>query len=84
MKAFALLTAAMLFSLIFSATATTVFYEPKGYAKVDGYMDMNLSFIAPSPINYTLVPVMAPMKFTSEATNSSSQRKCDFPSFLFL
>ena len=60
MKAFALLTAAMLFSLIFSATATTVFYEPTGYTKVDGYMDMNLSFIAPSPINYTLVPVMAP------------------------
>jgi len=60
MKTIAIFTAAMLFALMFSTTATTIFYEPKGYVKADAYMDVNLSFIAPSPINYTLVPIMYP------------------------
>lgn len=33
---------------------------PCGYRKVDYYIDGNLSFIAPSPINYTLVPIYYP------------------------
>jgi len=57
MKIFAIITAAMVFSVIFGTSTTGIYYEPKGYARMGASTDINISFIAPSPINYTLVPL---------------------------
>jgi len=60
MKLFAILTAAMVFTIIFSSSATTIYMQPNGYEKVDGYIDINTSYLAPTPVNYTLIPIVMP------------------------
>ncbi len=60
MKLFASLTAAMIFTLIFSTSATTVYMQPGGYEKVDEYIDVNISYLTPTPVNYTLIPIIMP------------------------
>ena len=60
MKLFALMTVAMIFTIIFSSSATTVYLQPCGYTKTDAFIDINVSYLVPMPVNYTLVPLSLP------------------------
>ena len=60
MKLFAILTAAMIFTIIFASSATNVYYEACGYTKADASIDVNISYLTPTPVNYTLVPLTLP------------------------
>jgi len=60
MKLFALFTAAIIFTIIFSSSATTIYLQPCGYAKTDAFVDANISYLVPMPVNYTLVPLTLP------------------------
>jgi len=37
-----------------------VYYEACGYTKADASIDVNISYLAPTPVNYTLVPLTLP------------------------
>ncbi|HEC75913.1 MAG TPA: hypothetical protein ENI33_01475 [Thermoplasmatales archaeon] len=60
MKIFALLTAFMIVGVVFMGCATTGYSEIPGYKKVDVNTNGNISFLAPAPINYTIIPVSSP------------------------
>ncbi|KAA0014912.1 MAG: hypothetical protein FE041_01480 [Thermoplasmata archaeon] len=58
MKAFALATTAVVLGVAFLGSATTC-QLPVGYEIVDVSVNVNASFLAPVPINYTVVPLTA-------------------------
>ncbi|HDN96210.1 MAG TPA: hypothetical protein ENG71_04010 [Thermoplasmatales archaeon] len=48
--------------------STTVSYTlPPGYEKAEITVDANLSFIAPIPLNYTVVPIVLPHEISMDS-----------------
>lgn len=60
MKLFAILTAFIAVGVVFMGSVTTGYSEIPGYKKVDLNTNGNISFLAPAPINYTLIQFSAP------------------------
>ena len=56
-RIFALATTAIVFGVAFIGSVTTC-QIPVGYGAVDVSADVNVSFLAPVPINYTVVPLI--------------------------